>query len=130
MEFELRDGREVLLKGLAAVETYQSALEGSLEELSSLYRRQGLAKWVARVGHFSDCSGIQVLDPGTPELPPVLCVAYLKMFDPGQSENVFFSHLLVGWYADDFDDVLRSVASVMKKVDWDAHAEDILYEDL
>ena len=131
-KFELKDGREVCLMGFATRDTYHSALEGSEEGLSRLYRRQGLAKCVADVGAFAGgyrCAGIQVMDPGTPALPPVLCVAYLKLFGQGQAKDVFHSHLLVGWFAKSLFISREMTANVLKQVEWDAHAESILLSD-
>src|SRR5262245_60554591 len=86
-DFRLEDGRRVWLMALATRNTYHTAMEGSEEDLSRLYRDQGLAQWVATIGKFAvgcECSG-QVMDPGTPVLPPVICVAYFKMFGQGQA---------------------------------------------
>ena len=118
-EFQLVDGGTVSLKGLATRDTYHSALEGTLEGLTQLYRDRGLAKWVEYIGGFVGgykCSGAQVIDPGTPALPPVLCVAYLRMFDQGQAKAVFYSHVLVGWFAQSMFISRDMTASVLKQV--------------
>lgn len=131
MAFELKDGRKIELASLTTRLTYYSALEGSEESLSSLYRAQGLADWVRSIGQFTGCPAVQVFDPGTRALPPVLCVAFFLMYGEGQQDEVFRSQLLVGWYADSLEYNSRDLVSqVVKKVDWDENAEVLLSREL
>jgi len=131
--FKLSDGRKIFLMGLATRDTYHTALEGSEEGLSGLYRDRGLAELVARIGAYTagpDCSAVQVIDPGTPALPSVTCVAHFKMFGQGQDKEVFYSEVLLGWFGEDLVVTRDALKSVVEQLDWDGYAESILTRDL
>jgi hypothetical protein len=128
---KLADGRLVSLSALVLRDTYYTALEGDEVGLSDLYRRRGLAQWVAKLGSFTGCPNVQVLDPGTDALPRAFCVGFFKMFGQGQPKTVCCSQLLVGWFANGLDFESRAlVEGAVKAVDWDRHAETILVADL